>query len=179
MRVFCDALGWAILLRVSLSNAYVAAWCVAFSLIAVSTQSHATDVASSELEESVRALQRSSDELRDEVVRLKDAITGLERTHAYDNNALSNAIHQNQNQVVRMNKTQQDRLNGLDQRLGRSKSSCSWHPITTHGNYLCPDNHFVSGICLTNRPSGCAGAPIGGGDNANVTAGGVYCCSLF
>jgi len=57
------------------------------------------------------------------------------------------------------------------------QGSCSWHAITTHGNYVCSTGYYVAGICLTNSAGGCS-PTISGTQSEWQTAGGVYCCKF-
>jgi hypothetical protein len=61
---------------------------------------------------------------------------------------------------------------------GLPANGCYWTAIQTHGNYVCPDGYYVSGICLTNDQYGCNPGITGdpGNQGAWVTDGGVRCC---
>jgi|GEM_PF-1660228 len=61
------------------------------------------------------------------------------------------------------------------------KSDCTWHPIETNTNFVCPTRKFVSGVCLTNIIPGCLGAngtiaPMEG--NTWGAGGAVLCCNV-
>ena len=62
----------------------------------------------------------------------------------------------------------------LDSKL----SNCTWHPIKTHGSFVCADGKIANGVCLTNKSEGCPSGVPTGTDDTWVTAGAVQCCTV-
>ena len=55
-----------------------------------------------------------------------------------------------------------------------TRAGCSWHAVISQGQYICPANNYVAGVCFTNQSGGCK-IPRGKA-GVWVSAGGVYCC---
>lgn len=130
MKAINEAIGRENAAPVPRKTSRILGWCLAIPFVTVSALSQAQEVIPSVLVESVKVLQSSNDELRDDVVRLKDALASLGTKQSSDTQASNNSLAETNRLLRNILTEQQNQIIDLRNRLVRMERN----------------NHFFGGI---------------------------------
>ncbi len=119
MKAINEAIGRENAAPVPRKSSRILGWCLAIPFVTVSALSQAQEVIPSVLVESVKVLQSSNDELRDEVVRLKDALASLGTKQSSDTLASNNSLAEKNRLLRNILTDQQNQIIDLRNRLVR------------------------------------------------------------